>query len=253
VPQAAPAASADPPHVRDARLRARLENPVASLLLATLEEIQRLGPEALGLVHAVVPLLDHKEAEVRQAAAEVLVSMGGDAARPFLDQVLAAYTALGPQAAHSSWAMSWGPYVLAKLGEPAVLPVAEVLGHEDAYFVALVTFQRLSVLGAPTGNATDVVLRRLGEVKAKSPLIFLVDAVPYLGRDARRVVPRLIDLLAEPRREVRFAVVRVLGRIGPDAAVALPELERLRAATGASEGALVKAIDESIAQIRSER
>jgi hypothetical protein len=232
----------------DLRLSLRTANPEGTLKI--LAEIQRRGPSAATLVSDLVPLLQHEDAHVRHAAADALASIGQDVVEPLLKAVLEVYQRLGASGAHSSWAMSWGPYIFAKVGAPAVVPVAENLGHEHAYFWAKVTFQRIALLRAPMSAAADVVLRRLDEVHEEQPLCFVIGAVPALGPDAVRAVPQLIDLLQDPRQNVRTVVVQALGRIGPDAAAALTALERLYRS---SRRPWRESLEDAIARIRGER
>ena len=236
-----------------ADLRSRLQTADAEGVLRILAETQAHGSSAAPLILDLVALLQHEDARVKQAAADALASMGQAVVAPLLRAVIEEYDRAGHVGAPGSWAMSWGPYVLAKVGEPAVLHIAETLGHTNAYFFAFVTFQRLSLLRTPLSAATDVVIRRLGEVDEEQPLCFVIDAVPYLGPDSARAVPQLADLLHNPRQRVRTVAAKALGRIGRDAAGALTELDRLRAATSERDGTWRRVLDETIAQIRGER
>jgi HEAT repeat protein len=47
-----------------------------------------------------------------------------------------------------------------------------------------------------------------------------------MGSDAKEAVPDLIRLLDDPDERIRKAATRALGRIGPDAAAAVPALMR---------------------------
>jgi len=236
-----------------ARLRLSLRTADAGGLVKILGEVKARGPASAGLIQDLIPLLAHEDRRVMQAAADALAAMGAAVVDPLMSAVVAEYEKRGASGAHSSWAMSWGPYILSEVGEPAVVPVAQALGHKDAYFFAKVAFDRLALLRAPMSDATDVVLERLGQVHGEDALDFVIEAVPDLGRDAARAVPRLVDLLADPRRRVRIETVRALGRIGPDASGALTDLEHLRRGMPEAEATMCRALDEAIAAIRGDR
>lgn len=246
---ASPAAGTD----EVARLRLGLRTADAAGLARMLGEVKKRGPTAAGLIEDLIPLLAHEDPRVMHAAADALAAMGRAVVDPLMRAVLAEYEKRGSIGAHTSWAMSWGPYILSEVGEPAVVPVARALGHKDAYFFAKVAFDRLALLRAPMSAATDVVLERLGQVHGEDALAFVIEAVPALGRDAARVLPRLVDLLADPRRRVRIETVRALGRIGPGASVALTDLEHLRLGMPEAEATMRSALDEAIAAIRGDR
>ncbi|MGE0191713.1 MAG: HEAT repeat domain-containing protein [Planctomycetota bacterium] len=96
------------------------------------------------------------------------------------------------------------------------------------------------------------MIEGLRQVQEGDALVFVIEAVPALGRDAARAVPRLVELVADPRRRVRIEAVRALGRVGPDASVALTDLEHLRRAVPETEATMRGALNEAIAAIRGD-
>ncbi len=255
-PPGTPRPSPTPPAAETdevARLRLSLRTADAAGLVKLLEEVRERGPTAARLIEDLIPFLAHEDRRVMHAAADALAAIGQDVVEPLMKAVLAEYEERGASGAHMSWAISWGPYILSEVGEPAVVPVAQALGHKDAYFFAKVAFDRLALLRAPMSAATDVVLERLRQVQEEDALAFVVGAVPALGPDAARVVPRLVELLADPRLRIRIVAIQALGRIGPDASVALTDLEHLRRGMPEGESTMRSALDEAIARIRGDR
>lgn len=244
---------ASPPSLQPLQdLRRRLGSADAESYPGVLREIERLGHAAAPLTEDLIRLLAHEDVQVCQASADALAAIGEPALAPLVAAVLREY-ARGAAGAHGSWAMAWGPYVLAKVGAPAVVPVAELLGHDDAYFWALQAIERLALLRVPLTSAIEVVLQRLREVNEPSRLTFVMHAVPRLGRDAARCVPLLVERLQDPRPQVQVEAVRTLGLIGPDASAALTELERLQLEVPEQAATTREALREAIARIRGER
>jgi HEAT repeat protein len=113
---------------------------------------------------------------------------------------------------------------LASVGEPAAVPLTELLRDPDP---------RVRLLGAQTlwtlGPRAKAVVPQLAEaLKDESAPVRMnaAMALEAIGFPAAPAVPGLIALLRDPDWSVRQHAAQALGAIGPDARAAVPALTK---------------------------
>ncbi len=231
------------------RLRARLRSGDPPTIVAALVEVRALGTGGLALAEDVIRLLKAEAFPVRRAAADALVSMGGEAA-DLLSMTIRAESERAGQPL--VWALELAPGVMERTGSSAALSAARCLVHRYAYFVGAVSLAQMADAEVDLSVAAPLVVKGLDPTVDATRLFFALDAVSHLGSRAVEALPAMTVLLDDRRPEVRAKAVRALHDLGPAAAPALPHLERLLAypesAGGVPAGILAAAIRRISAQ-----
>ncbi len=181
-------------------LREALRDTESMVREGAVEALATIGPAALPATPDLIRCLDFKDLPLNKAATDALVSIG-PAVIPFLlEAPVVAYEAAG-----------------AKLGfdsENAWDAMAEMNG------LVLQPLRRLGPLAVP------VLVSRLGDPKPKAREVAAI-LLCGIGEDARTGIAALTKLLSDPDASVRLAVIQGLGRLGPMAREAAPELRRM--------------------------
>jgi HEAT repeat protein len=200
-----------------------LKDSSVAVLLATLEAIEQIGPDALVTLPDILRLTSHPDDLVRQACAEALYEIGpaAKAAIPILISLLkdkspnvryAAVKALGEQGADAAPAV---PILLWFLDrQPA-----------DDDFDRTRVIHTLEQIGPAAKSAVPVLIKLLAKNEFRDASI---DALCGIGPEAKAAVPALIEITKRENEKVwqaqRKGSIIALGRIGPDAAPAVPTL-----------------------------
>jgi HEAT repeat protein len=209
----------------------------------------RLGPPA---ARAVAPLLGHADIQVRQAACQAVGQMGADARAvvPKLAEclkdtdvrvrqaALSAFTTLGPNARAAVPDLIEGAkdtnatvryQCLMALertgGDPATLkPVALAALKDDS---PLVQNQALSLLLVVDPKNPDILPRAVAMLEKPASRYQALLLVGRMGPAAAKAVPDLAKLLKDPDANLRRNAVLALGQIGPGAREVAPALVEL--------------------------
>jgi HEAT repeat protein len=225
------------------RLRDRLRSGDPPTVAEALAEVRALRTGGLALAEDVIRLLKADAFPVRRAAADALVSMGGEAAELLSIAIRAESERAGQPLV---WALELAPSVMERIGSSAALPAARCLVHRYAYFVGAVALAQMADAEVDLSVAAPLAVEGLDPAVDAKRLSFALDAVSHLGSRAVEALPAMAVLLDDRRPEVRAKAVRALYDLGPAAAPALPHLERLLAypesAGGVPAGMLAAAI-----------
>jgi HEAT repeat protein len=209
----------------------------------------RLGAPA---ARAVIPLLGHKEARVRQSACQALAMMGPEA-RPAVPRLaerlkdtemsvrtgaLNALSHLGPAARSAlpqvievaqdaNFAIRYQCLMALEQigGDPAVLRPVALAGLKDA--APLVRTQALSLLWVADPKHPDLLPKIRELLGAPGSPYQALHLLGRMGPDAAKAVPDLVNLLKGSDPNLRRSVVQTLGQIGPPSREAVPTLVEL--------------------------
>lgn len=205
----APSARADP----DA-LAAKLRDPDAEVRWHAAWALARLGKQAAPAAPALAERLGDEDRAVRFAAA-VALSRGGAAAVPMLVKVLEEPTSSADKRAAAARALEYiGP-----AAAPA-LPALRAAVRRGSTKLRRRMLRTLAALGPAARPAIPELIKSLGTTALHQDL---ADAFAVIGRAS---VAPLGAALAESKgdRSRRIGAARALGRLGPVAAPATPDL-----------------------------
>jgi HEAT repeat protein len=202
--------------------------PVRAAAANTLEKIDKLWIESAAARKAVpelVKLLARGSAPSRAAAADVLAKMGRDAASAVPDLVRLL-------ADSDAWVRQSALRALGKVGPRAVPELAKVVagGDESSRKAAA---ELLGQIGPGASAGLGELVQRLADDspavrEASAEALAKIDPRWARSAEAREAVPGLIGMLRSTDRTTRQIGAEALGRIGPAAADAIPELTRRR-------------------------
>lgn len=204
-----------------------LEDPVAPVRMKAIDAFMFMGRSAAQTVPRIIPCLDDPDELVRVSAVIALPRISSD--RPATVALLKkALQDKVPKVRRRA------AIELVALGaEPAAtVPVLREGLQEPVPSDRLEAICTLALVVAPEERKTMVALAA-GYLKDPDPEI-RVEAVRRLSGVGAEAVPHLIGVLrtgTEPRR-VQLAAIRALGRIGPEAAAALPVLDEMKRGQG---------------------
>jgi HEAT repeat protein len=135
---------------------------------------------------------------------------------------------------------------LIRLGEPAALPVSELLKDPDPKIRHLAALT-LASMGAKARPAVAPLIAALDD-SSDDVRIAAATALQPIGREAAAGVPALIRLLRDSNGTVRREAARALGEIGAPAASAVPALVQ-----ASKNDYMQDAADEAVRKIQSSR
>jgi HEAT repeat protein len=201
-------------------------DPVAlvKLLKSDQEDVVRLTAELIPLTpempaEAVAPLteaLTSENSNVRAAAAEGLAAAGpkaAPAAQALVEAVTKSYPAeVDPKTAQFDGSGSAYWRALARIGEPAVAPVAKLLDHTNLFVRALAA-RTLGDIGPPAKSARDAIKKALGDTIVNVAVEAAV-ALCRIGegeQDAIDLIKRAIDA---PNGVVAALAIESIPRMG---------------------------------------
>lgn len=202
-----------------------LKDSDANVRATTADAIGRIGDEAKVAVPRLVPLLQDKDAGARAAAAFALGRIGPEAASavPEMAKALESDT---DENVRKEIARSLN--ILGLDAKAAVPALGKALREDKS---AEVRQQSALALGKMRGDAASVATQMVQAMqldKDKIVRVYVVHAIAdALGADLKKHVKDLAKQLVEdPEGDVRLAIIQELGALGPDAAEALPALNR---------------------------
>lgn len=184
--------------------------------ILSVEALSDLGEGACPAAGELARALGDSEPQVRDAAAAALVSAGECAMDPLTKALRRPAPAVQARAARALYAIEGDPEV--------VVPVLNyVLSSSDneARCQAIETLVRIG----PDAKQALPRLINLLSLRQSYCWAALVTAVGRVGEDA--AVPALVELLTDPRVEVRRSAVSALAEMGAEAAIAQVPLAEL--------------------------
>jgi HEAT repeat protein len=190
-------------------------------VLEVVEALGWVGPEAREAIPALMETLREKNPAVRLRAAWALLAIGAKS-----EAVIPVLTSLPDDADLVS--KEEGPSLQAQ--------AADLLGWigPEARTAAPALVRQMIARDHPAGTSALRAVVRIGD-DALAELICMFGQTPDPGRKrlafvlnkiGGRAVPPLVQILDDPRAEVRAAAAQVLGEIGREARAALPQLEQ---------------------------
>jgi HEAT repeat protein len=191
---------------------------------AAARRLGQLGPAAKPAVPALAEALADKDSEVRQAVTETIGRLGQDAqaAVPALLRLLK-----DPDDNVRREAAQ----VLGKIGpaaREATVALTAALGDKD-FFVAGAAIEALTAIGPAARESVPTLVELDLKVKTfQSVSLFVRDKLPAalqaIDPERKVALPVLLGLLSKGDGEVRQAVAKELGELGPRARDAVPTL-----------------------------
>lgn len=230
--EAQPPAEAQPATEDNAENAVNLDDLIAAVggadeaaALDAIREIANRGAAAAKATPALVALLAHQNAELRQEAAESLGAIG-EAAKEAVPQLTDALADEVPAV------RAYAAFALGRIGKPAESAAVKLvdLAFDQDELVRRAAIRAIRTIDPPDEITEPLVMKILEE---GDPAVVL-PALHSLAQDGAAGVPKLREKLKHEK--AAYWVCIVLGEIGPEAKDAVPDL----AAVLSSEDPLVR-------------
>ena len=199
-----------------------LADPDPAVREHTAVALGRAGTHAEPATSALWKLAEDPSATIRGAAYQTLLKISPQNLQPLAMLLLHSMPEVRNHAAE--WLTRFGP-----LPEESIPTLMQALNDEDSFIRSMSALALLN-LGRKAAPAVPPLLEamkktQLSDLQKPEPLeLAPVKALAAIGEPA--VVPTM-KLLSHPSPLIRYQAAFVLGEIGPDAKLALPELEKL--------------------------
>lgn len=200
-----------------------LNHPRRTQREAALELLVSLGEKAEGAVSAVLELLEREPLpEVRQAALAALGAIGKNEPK-VVPVLMRAAKSRDPEEISAALAG------MGRLGSVALeaLDIVLLCVYHPMPAVRRAALQALGAI-APLEIALPHLLRALGD-EHSDVRVAAMDILGSLGAAAQAAIPALLDRLKDPDPKIRAAAALSLSRIGSDSQALVPELMQLLA------------------------
>lgn len=186
-----------------------------ALQLSALNLIQRLGPQAVGLVDEVRGLLASEDESVRREALFALAAMG-DASQAAADDVTKLY--LESNSREDRLAAIYAAGRMGKASPELIAALRELAGDatdQQMQVAALWAMARLEPADADAlGRAVTAMAAALDNTSRDSLKIALANSLSEIGPQAQAAIPALKNLQLDPNPNVQQAAALALEKIG---------------------------------------